>query len=182
MLPSNYCPIHHSSLQILRIQVFHWPVASLGAHLGQVARLFQMVPTPYFEIISSLPSGMRREDPRLSTIMTFNILLSTPTGKAALANASWKIGCWPSLHELASLVSDIICVLRCERNCRNIEDRRRPLALVHGFYGVNHVSMPPSLISRLDSRHTDHRPFQFKMRMSFIIVLLASGQGGIGEP
>lgn len=158
MLPSNYCPIHHSSLQILRIQVFHcWailvkkgsnidydeltPVASLGAHLGQVARLFQMVPIPYFEIISSSPSGMRREDPRLSTIMTFNILLSTPTGKAALANASWKIGCWPSLHELASLVSDIICVLRCERNCRNIEDRRRPLALVHGFYGVNHVCL-----------------------------------------
>lgn len=115
------------------------PVSSLDAHLGQVARALQMVLIPYFKVISPPSSGESRGHPRLSTVRTFDILWSTPTDKTALANASWEIGCWPSLHELASLIPDILCVSRRKRDCRNIQDCRRPFALVYGFYSVNHV-------------------------------------------
>lgn len=43
------------------------------------------------------------------------------------------------------------------------------------------ASVPPCLVSRLNPWNADHSSIQFKMRMSFVIILLAPGEGRVGE-
>lgn len=91
---------------------------------------------PSTEPFSSL---IMRDNLRLFTFNAFDIFDLASTHKLALTHSTRKVRRRLSLHEGASLVTDIVHVLGREWNSRDVKDCRRSFPFVHGLNRVDHI-------------------------------------------